>query len=176
MRGSPEWRAIHDRWAAVAARYAPNCSWRLPDPALPPALRVSPRADAMVTTSVAEGFGLAFLEPWLAGKPVVGRDLPEITADFAESGVDLAHLYARLEIPLAWVDAGRFRRALNSALARAYAAYGAPMPPMPPSERGQRRCAATGWTSAASTSRRKRKPSPSPPQTGRRSAKSMRPI
>ena len=30
-------------------------------------------AHALVTTSVAEGFGLAFLEPWLMGRPLAGR-------------------------------------------------------------------------------------------------------
>ncbi len=58
------------------------------------------KADALITTSVAEGFGLAFLEPWLASKPLVGRNLPEITADFAEHGLDLSALYNCLPVPL----------------------------------------------------------------------------
>ena len=33
-------------------------------------------ADAVATTSLAEGFGMVFLEAWLAGRPLVGRDLP----------------------------------------------------------------------------------------------------
>ena len=41
-------------------------------------------AHRLVTTSVAEGFGLAFLEPWLFGKGLLGRNLPEITVDFAK--------------------------------------------------------------------------------------------
>lgn len=44
-------------------------------------------ADAILTTSVAEGFGMVFLEAWLAGKPLIGRDLPEITREFKAVGM-----------------------------------------------------------------------------------------
>jgi glycosyltransferase involved in cell wall biosynthesis len=50
-------------------------------------------ADAILTTSTQEGFGYAFLEGWLAGKLVVGRDIPEVTRDFTAAGMDLRHLY-----------------------------------------------------------------------------------
>ena len=43
-------------------------------------------ADLTLTTSVTEGFGMAFLESWVAERALVGRDLPEITADFAAAG------------------------------------------------------------------------------------------
>lgn len=50
-------------------------------------------ADAILTTSRQEGFGYAFLEAWLCGKIVVGRDIPEVTKDFRAEGVRLEHLY-----------------------------------------------------------------------------------
>lgn len=81
-------------------------------------------AHALLTTSVAEGFGLAFLESWLVGRPLAGRDLPEITRDFTASGVDLTGLYRRLDVPLRWLDAARLRRAAGQALAEVMAAYG----------------------------------------------------
>lgn len=66
---------------------------------------------ASVTTSVAEGFGLAFLESWLVNCPVVGRRLSEITDDFEDCGVDLSHLYDRLLLPLDRGDRNQlFRR------------------------------------------------------------------
>ncbi|HEB49385.1 MAG TPA: hypothetical protein ENI89_02140 [Desulfobulbus sp.] len=65
------------------------------------------RARSLVTTSVAEGFGLAFLEPWLVGRPVCGRDLPEITADFDREGIMLPWLYERLDVPVSWLGLGR---------------------------------------------------------------------
>lgn len=50
-------------------------------------------AEAILTTSKQEGFGYAFLEGWLCGKAVVGRDIPEVTRDFTAAGMDLRHLY-----------------------------------------------------------------------------------
>jgi glycosyltransferase involved in cell wall biosynthesis len=50
-------------------------------------------AHAILTTSMQEGFGYAFLEGWLCGKLVVGRDIPEVTRDFVSEGLDLRHLY-----------------------------------------------------------------------------------
>ncbi|TWT46806.1 HAD family hydrolase [Botrimarina hoheduenensis] len=53
-------------------------------------------ADAILTTSVAEGFGMVFLEAWLAGKPLVGRDLPEITREFKAVGMAFNSLWEEL--------------------------------------------------------------------------------
>ncbi|MCA9074904.1 MAG: glycosyltransferase family 4 protein [Planctomycetaceae bacterium] len=60
-------------------------------------------ADCILTTSVAEGFGMVFLESWLAGRPLVGRNLPEITADFVESGLNMDSLYEQVVFPIDWV-------------------------------------------------------------------------
>src|SRR5690606_9606678 len=61
-------------------------------------------ADRILTTSLAEGFGMVFLEAWLAGRPLVGRDLPEITGDFKEAGLDLQALHPVLQVPAELVD------------------------------------------------------------------------
>lgn len=126
---NPEWLAIHDRWETFAARH------RLParlgigaDPAVSFGGLLG-AADALLTTSVAEGFGLAFLEPWLIGKTVRGRDLPEITADFTESGIRLEGLYRRLEVPESAIDTRRFRERIDAGLTRAFASYGRTLPP-----------------------------------------------
>jgi glycosyltransferase involved in cell wall biosynthesis len=84
---------------------------------------------ALITTSVGEGFGLAFLEPWLIGRPLAGRDLPEITADFRAQGIRLDDLYQRLLVPVQWIDAERLRAELAAALERQALAYGRPLPP-----------------------------------------------
>ncbi|MFA6715748.1 MAG: glycosyltransferase family 4 protein [Victivallaceae bacterium] len=55
-------------------------------------------ADRAVTTSIREGFGMAFLEAWLFGIPVVGRDLP-VTRDFRAAGIKLDGLYEKLATP-----------------------------------------------------------------------------
>lgn len=85
-------------------------------------------ADWTLTTSVAEGFGLAYLEPFLADRVILGRDLPDITADFRKVGLQLDHLYARLEIPLGAVDADALRERLTTRLQDTYQAYGQPIP------------------------------------------------
>jgi glycosyltransferase involved in cell wall biosynthesis len=86
-------------------------------------------AHAILSTSIAEGFGLAFLEPWRFGKPIVGRDLPDITADFKAHGIKLNSLYESLPIPDTWIDVNKLKSAIARALGEAYAAYGRPLPP-----------------------------------------------
>lgn len=56
-------------------------------------------SDFCVTTSVKEGFGMAFLEPWLFGVPVVGRRIDYVIDDFASCGIVLDHLYDRITVP-----------------------------------------------------------------------------
>jgi len=50
-------------------------------------------SDLVVSTSTREGFGLAFIEPWLVGKPVIGRKIPYVSEDLESKGVDLSYLY-----------------------------------------------------------------------------------
>lgn len=81
-------------------------------------------ARAIVTTSVAEGFGLAFLEPWLAGRPLVGRDLPEMTEGFKRDGMSFPSLYSRVRLPVSWVGMDALRKKIESGLAQMMSAYG----------------------------------------------------
>jgi hypothetical protein len=53
-------------------------------------------ADLIITTSVLEGFGFAYLEPWILDRPVIGRSIPFITPDFQLKGIKLGHLYTVL--------------------------------------------------------------------------------
>lgn len=89
-------------------------------------------ADAAVTTSVAEGFGMAFLEPWLAGLPLTGRDLPDVTADFRAAGVQLDHLYERFNVPIDGPEVDQFAKSLQRAGDALLADYG--RPPISPSD------------------------------------------
>jgi glycosyltransferase involved in cell wall biosynthesis len=50
-------------------------------------------ADFCITTSIMEGFGMAFLEPWLAGVPVIGRNISYITDELKQNGIQLPLLY-----------------------------------------------------------------------------------
>jgi glycosyltransferase involved in cell wall biosynthesis len=50
-------------------------------------------SDLCFTTSIQEGFGMVFLEPWLFDKPVAGRKIKHVTDDIAKTGVDFPLLY-----------------------------------------------------------------------------------
>lgn len=84
------------------------------------------RSTALMTTSIAEGFGLAFLEPWTVGKPLIGRDLPDITRDFKEEDINLSSLYPRVSIPLKWISVDTFRRLMREWMSYWLEAYELP--------------------------------------------------
>lgn len=124
---NPEVKPIYDAWVAFAEELGLNVEFDAG--ASTPFEEMIAKADALITTSIAEGFGLAFLEPWLAGKPLVGRNLPEITGDFEMHGLDLSALYDRIGIPLTtndWNIGGEFFQTLETKLRAAYEAYGRP--------------------------------------------------
>ena len=56
-----------------------------------------------ITTSVVEGFGFSYLEPWLYDNLIWGRKLKGICRDFERNGITLDHLYTKLYIPVDWI-------------------------------------------------------------------------
>ncbi len=68
---------------------------------------------AVVTTSVVEGFGIAYHEGWLAGKPVIGRKVGEIVRDFEDNGMRFDHTYERLAVAVD--DVPHLRKRLREA-------------------------------------------------------------
>ncbi len=125
---NPAERTRFDEWKAAAGR------WQLPfrfDVGAPGGLSFAENlaaSDAILTTSIAEGFGMVYLEAWLANRMLVGRDLPEITEDFRAAGVDLSRLRSRLEVPADWIDMRSLRQTLLNAFRSTIAAYGHPEP------------------------------------------------
>lgn len=81
------------------------------------------QADALITTSIAEGFGLSFAEPWLAGKPLTGRRIDDVVCDLEETGLRFGGLYDRLPVPLAWVNRERLEDAIRQSLHTLYRDY-----------------------------------------------------
>lgn len=59
-------------------------------------------AEWVLTTSISEGFGFAFLEPWAAGKALKGRLLPDTCQDFLANDIILSHLYEGIRLPMEW--------------------------------------------------------------------------
>ena len=62
----------------------------------------------LLTTSITEGFGFSFLEPWLFNKLVCGRKLSDICIDFESRGVCLDHMYTQLKVPVDGFDSNGF--------------------------------------------------------------------
>ncbi len=123
------YRRQFERWKQVAA-----------DLELPASLGVAETDDlpfaermagcrAVLTTSVAEGFGLAFLEPWVHGRAVAGRDLPEITGEFREAGLAFDGLYEGFPVPADLLPCGEAARAWREAIESAYRSFGVETPP-----------------------------------------------
>jgi len=81
-------------------------------------------ADSMVTTSITEGFGFSFLEPWTADKIVWGRRLDDICMDFEKRGLNLDSLYDDLAVGLTWFDFDGFIQAWRGAVLQAGEIYG----------------------------------------------------
>ncbi|MGJ8698299.1 MAG: hypothetical protein ACSHYF_18420 [Verrucomicrobiaceae bacterium] len=125
---NPEWLPVHDEWQSFAAELNLPIDFDVVD---------SPesfdewlgRASHIATTSIAEGFGLTFLEPHLLRKPLLGRDLPEITSDFKEQGLNLGHTYSRIPVPFHLLDLEEVRNSYLETVSRTYQAYGRPAEP-----------------------------------------------
>jgi glycosyltransferase involved in cell wall biosynthesis len=80
-------------------------------------------AQAVLTTSVKEGFGFSYLEPWTADVAVLGRRIGPILSDFERDGIQFPHLYDSLDIPMAYLSPPLLRKKLEQILTETYAAY-----------------------------------------------------
>lgn len=125
---NPEWKEVHDGWVAAAQELELPVTLGIADSGEYSFLDLLGWSDFVVTTSVGEGFGLAFLEPWTAGKNVVGRDLPDITQDFVKNRLKLDQLYDRIDFPVEWLDEAEVQEAAESMLRRSYLAYDVVLP------------------------------------------------
>jgi len=126
---NPAELSIYTMWKELAAELRLPCRFGLSSPGALSFAENLAGADLILTTSVAEGFGMVFLESWLAGRPLIGRDLPEITADFVAAGVRLDWLRAQLRVPVDWVSADGdpaevFRRTVAEAYRRDMGSFG----------------------------------------------------
>lgn len=93
------------RWRRVASTFAARAVF---DAAHHPDLDYATNlaaSEMIVSTSVAEGFGMAFLEPWLAGRGVVARRIATASDDFLEAGMSFDSLYESIPVPgnAAWL-------------------------------------------------------------------------
>jgi glycosyltransferase involved in cell wall biosynthesis len=113
---NPNEQASYARWRALAAELQLRCHFEVGGEGGLSLADNLAACDRVLTTSLAEGFGLVFLEACLSRRPLVGRDLPEITRDFVQVGVTFTGLQPRVDVPIDWIG----RNALLDMLDRTF--------------------------------------------------------
>jgi len=83
-------------------------------------------SDAIITTSVAEGFGMVYLEASLAGKPLVGRSLPGVCDDFLAAGMQFPGLAEEMVLPSTEIDIEQLQQTQARCTQQLRTAYGLP--------------------------------------------------
>ncbi len=116
----PEWQ----RWKKLAAELQLPVILGLGEQVCWSFAETLQRSLGTLTTSIEEGFGMALLEPWLHGRWVAGRDLPELTGDLRTQGFLLPDLRPTLPVPTAFFDFSAFWKRRSAARRAAYVAYG----------------------------------------------------
>ena len=96
----------YDRWRELATAVAPHAVFDVGHREEISFAQNLAACDYVLSTSVAEGFGIVFLEPWLSGRSVIARGLPTVAKDFQAAGIRFPLLYDSLLIPgdQEWID------------------------------------------------------------------------
>jgi glycosyltransferase involved in cell wall biosynthesis len=123
---NPIQKPVYERWVQFAQGLSLPVEFEVGSKSSLPFDQLLRSADALVSTSVAEGFGLVFLEPWLMDRPLLGRKLPQITGQFENAGVDLSAMYDRLNVPLEWVGRDDLQERIVKQMSAALDAYRRP--------------------------------------------------
>ncbi len=126
---NPAEKGQYERWKQWTAQHHVRCVWETGEAGGLSLAQNLAAADALLTTSITEGFGMVFLESWLVGRPLVGRNLPEITEDFERLGLRLPGMWGRLAVPLDWLGEQELRQRLLERYQQVLADYQCPIPP-----------------------------------------------
>jgi hypothetical protein len=78
----------------------------------------------IITTSVKEGFGFSYLEPWTAGRAVIGRRIEYVCRDFENAGVRFDFLYASLNIPMVYISPAILQQKMEHTMMSVYKRFG----------------------------------------------------
>jgi glycosyltransferase involved in cell wall biosynthesis len=81
-----------------------------------------------LSTSIKEGFGFSFLEPWTAGRSIIGRRVDYVCKDFENAGVSYDSLYSEIKIPSEYVPPVMVRNKMESSIRKVYRAFGLEVP------------------------------------------------
>ncbi|GHT82578.1 hypothetical protein FACS1894137_01740 [Spirochaetia bacterium] len=78
----------------------------------------------IITTSVKEGFGFSYLEPWTAGRTVMGRRIHYVCRDFENAGVRFDSFYSSLDIPMVYISSTILRGKMERIMMLVYKRFG----------------------------------------------------
>jgi FMN phosphatase YigB (HAD superfamily)/glycosyltransferase involved in cell wall biosynthesis len=130
---NPSALAIHETWRRFAASQRLPIEFDVTD-RIPPAQGAAADFASWIahsthwaSSSVAEGFGLPFLEAIACGRPLLGRNLPHVSAEHQPHGIRTGDLYDQLLVPAEWVDATILRDHLFTTLERNHRAWQRPL-------------------------------------------------
>jgi hypothetical protein len=86
---------------------------------------------AVLSTSVKEGFGFSFLEPWTADRAVLGRRIDYVCRDFEEVGIKFTPpskkadtFYKSINIPMDYIAPPVLKNKMEHAMTAIYEAFG----------------------------------------------------
>tara|TARA_B100001027_G_scaffold3192_1_gene2082 strand:- start:1958 stop:3394 length:1437 start_codon:yes stop_codon:yes gene_type:complete len=126
---NPNFQREFNQWKQFTSELNLNLTYGLGEKSTASFLDMVAHAEAIVSTSIAEGFGLGFLEPWTFGKGLCGRNIPEITKDFENLGINLQNLYSRCEVSLDFLDKPKkLRTSIQKNLEGFYQSYEVVLP------------------------------------------------
>ncbi len=120
---NPQQQKIYNRWRDFSKRLNLPVSFEMAEKPECSFDSLINKAHSIITTSITEGFGLCFLEPFLAKKSLSGRALPEITQDFKSKGIDLSNLYEKLLVPVKLIGKDKLRTQVENRLKTFYNSY-----------------------------------------------------
>ncbi len=101
---NPQEHAAYQRWVDLAEELQLPIVFEAASKTTLPFEQIYSAAQAIITTSVAEGFGLVYLEATLAGQPLVGRKLTGVCSDFEAAGMKFPALAEEMTIPANQID------------------------------------------------------------------------
>lgn len=87
---------LYTQWKEFCTNNNINISWEAGTKVdFEKLIRIS---DFCISTSIQEGFGMVFMEPWLLETPVIGRNIEMVTSDMIQLGMEFPLLYNELLI------------------------------------------------------------------------------
>lgn len=123
---NPQEQAVYQQWVQFAEENRLPVRFEIANSTGLPFEQVYAASDFIITTSVAEGFGMAYLEASLAHQPLLGRYLPSVCQDFEAAGMTFPSLAAAMLIPTTEVDIPQMKQCYQQHTAELRKAYGLP--------------------------------------------------